>query len=351
MATAICLGELLVDMVSDAAESDAASDASADAAGDSAFARAPGFLKAPGGAPANVAVGFQRLGVDARFIGQVGSDPFGDWLRGVLKNEGVDVAHLLKSQIARTTIAFVATRQDGKKDICFYRNPGADALLAATDIRPSVFENAHIFHCGSVTLSQSPAREAQIRAVKMAIERGLLISFDPNWRPSLWHDPKEARALIWEMIPYCDVVKIADEEWEFVTGTPDFNEGASLIRAEGPPLVVMTQGAQGASFHCKTVSGETSSGTPATDGLVSGHVPGFFVRAIDTLGAGDAFVAGMLCRLSEFRLFRDAWNEADLRDVLRFANACGALATQTRGAIPGLPTRAQVEEFLIQHPA
>lgn len=351
MVTAICLGELLVDMVSEAADDSRVDDTGDVASGETALARAAGFLKAPGGAPANVAVGLRRLGVGARFIGQVGDDPFGDWLRLILKNEGVDVMHLLKSQIARTTIAFVATRLDGKKDICFYRNPGADALLAATDIRPSVFENAHIFHCGSISLSQSPAREAQMRAVKMAIERGLLISFDPNWRPSLWNDPKEARALMWEMMPYCDVVKIADEEWEFVTGTPDFEAGAARIRAEGPPLVIMTQGAQGASFNCKTVSGETSSGTPAVDGIVSGHVPGFPVQSIDALGAGDAFVAGMLCRLSEFRLFRDAWNEVDLRDVVRFANACGALATQTRGAIPGLPTRAQVDAFLIQNAA
>ena len=218
-----------------------------------------------------------------------------------------------------------------KKDICFYRNPGADTLLRAEDINSALFDDARLFHCGSVSLSLSPCREAQFHAAQQAKERGLLVSFDPNWRPSLWDDFDLARQLIWKMIPLSDVVKIADEEWEFVTGTTDFAEGAAKIRAEGPRLVIVTRGADGAYFDCETARGD---------------VPGFKADAVDTLGAGDAFVAGLLSRLLQFATLDEALNATTLTDILRFANACGAIATQTRGAIPGLPSEAQATAFL-----
>jgi fructokinase len=316
MAQAVCFGELLVDMVSPA---------------DASLGEAGSFLKAPGGAPANVAVGLAKLGVASAFVGQVGDDPFGIWLRDIVEKEGVDVSGLLASREARTTIAFVATRRDGKKDICFYRNPGADTLLHREDISADLFSNADLFHCGSVSLSLSPCREAQFYAAQMARERGALVSFDPNWRPSLWDDFDLARDLIWQMMPLSDVVKVADEEWEFVTGTADFKEGAAKIRAQGPKLVVITRGADGAYFDCGTARGD---------------VPGFKADAIDTLGAGDAFVAGLLSRLLQSEKLEDALNEASLTKILRFANACGAIATQTPGAIPALPNEEQVLNFL-----
>ena len=316
MATAISFGELLVDMVSPA---------------DASLGEATTFLKAPGGAPANVAVGLARLGVDTSFIGMVGNDPFGAHLREVVANEGVDTSHLLSHPTARTTIAFVATRRDGKKDICFYRNPGADAQLRPEDIHPSVFDGARLFHCGSVSLSLSPCREAQFHAVREARQRGLLISYDPNWRPSLWGDHDVARELLWQMVPLCDVVKVADEEWEFFTGTHDLTVGAAKIRAKGPKLVVVTRGENGAYFNCANAQGE---------------VLGFQTIAIDTLGAGDAFVAGLLSRLLQFQCLDEALNQVDLTEILRFANACGALATQTAGAIPALPKEDQVKHLL-----
>ena len=316
MAEAVCLGELLIDMVSDA---------------DASLGDAPRFLKAPGGAPANVAVGLQRLGTSASFIGSVGNDPFGEFLIETLKNENVDVSSISKSNIARTTIAFVATRSDGKKDICFYRNPGADALLTLGDLKTETFSQSRLFHCGSVSLSENPCRDAQFHAAKMARERGLLVSFDPNWRPSLWKNHDHARELIHQMLPLSDIVKIADEEWEFVTGTPSFSKGAKAIRAMGPKLVVVTKGADGAYFNCENCEGE---------------VAGFEVDAIDTLGAGDAFVAGLLNQLLQHRVLEDALNHATLTQIVRFANACGAIATQTAGAIPSLPTKTEVEAFL-----
>lgn len=317
MAVAVSFGELLVDMVSDAA--------------DASLAEAPRFLKAPGGAPANVAVGLARLGVPTRFIGQVGADPFGDWLRQTLADEQVDVTSLLTSPDARTTIAFVATRSDGRKDICFYRNPGADAELSPSDISDAMFEGARLFHCGGVSLSQSPCREAQLHAAEMAKARGLLISYDPNWRPSLWPDHAAAREIIWAMLPFCDVVKLADEEWEFITGMDDFSTGAAKIRACGPRLVVMTCGAESACYDCAAAQGEA---------------PAFSANVVDTLGAGDAFVAGMLTQILERGGLDVVLNDEALPQILRFANACGAISTQQAGAIPGLPTRAEVERFM-----
>lgn len=322
MADVVCLGELLVDMVSDTA--------------DASLGEAPRFLKAPGGAPANVAVGVARLGATSSFIGQVGDDPFGHWLRETIEREAVDVSHLLMSQVARTTIAFVATRSDGLKDICFYRNPGADLMLTSSDLRPRHFEGARLFHCGSVSLSQSPCREAQFHAAQMCFERGIPVSFDPNWRPSLWEDKGEARDLIWQMIALSSIVKVADEEWEFITGTTDFEAGAAQIRAMGPRLVVVTRGAHGAYYNA----------VDSTGAVISGDIPGFKVDAIDTLGAGDSFMAGLLSQVLKNDSLNQILNHDSLAEAVRFANACGAIATQTAGAIPSLPTSEAVASFM-----
>lgn len=321
MPEVVSFGELLVDMVSEA---------------DVSLGEAPRFLKAPGGAPANVAVGLQKLSASARFVGQVGNDPFGAWLKGIIEREGVDGDYLLQTNEVRTTIAFVATRQDGKKDICFYRNPGADALFPVEAATSEVIEGAKIFHCGSVSLSENPCREAQFQLARLARENGVLVSFDPNWRPSIWPDHEIARELIWEMMKLSDIAKVADEEWEFLTGTTDFDEGAKKIREAGPKLVIVTKGKDGAYFNFADASGE----------VVSGEVGSFEVEAIDTLGAGDSFVAGLLFQLLEYSDLDAALTKENLQRALQFANACGALATTKAGAIPALPNRVEVEEFL-----
>lgn len=313
----ISYGELLIDMVSPSP--------------DAAIGAAVDWVKAPGGAPANVAVGAQRLGAQTEFWGAVGDDPFGEFLRDTVKNEGVNVSRL-QTRSERTTIAFVATLANGNKEICFYRNPGADVHFDATQIGADAFAGADIFHCGSVSLSLEPSRSAQFELAKRAREAGALVSFDPNWRPSLWDDFNLARDLIWQMILLCDIVKVADEEWEFVTGTPDFAEGARKIRERGPKLVVMTRGAQGASWNCAAGQGD---------------VAGFAARAIDTLGAGDSFVAGMLYQVGVAASLDAVLNADSLGEILRFANACGAIATQKAGAIPALPTLAEVEAMLM----
>ena len=312
----LCFGELLIDMVSSAP--------------DAAIGAAVDWVKAPGGAPANVAVGAQRLGAQSEFWGAVGDDPFGEYLRETVRVEGVDVSQL-QSRPERTTIAFVATRGDGKKEICFYRNPGADAHFDVGQIGAGAFDGVAIFHCGSVSLSLEPSRSAQFELARRARAAGALVSFDPNWRPSLWDDFDAAHGLIWQMMPLSDIVKVADEEWEFVTGTSDFAEGARKIREQGARLVVMTRGADGASWNCAAGQGEVG-GIPA--------------RAMDTLGAGDAFVAGMLRQIGAAPSLDAVLNAEKMDEILRFANACGAIATQKAGAIPALPTREQVEVAL-----
>jgi len=310
----LCFGELLIDMVSPAPDAD--------------LGGATQFLKAPGGAPANVAVGLSRLGIASAFVGSVGDDPFGHFLRETVAREGVDVSGVKMSK-NRTTIAFVATKSDGSKEISFYRHPGADSDFAARDL-PDLSE-VSIFHCGGVSLSQEPCRHAQFEAARRVGSNGGLISFDPNWRPSLWHDLKEAHEQIWRMMELSDVVKVADEEWEFITGTPDFATGAQKIRDVGPRLVLQTRGKDGAAFDYEGGRGE---------------VPGLEVAVVDTLGAGDAFVAGFLAEVALAGSLEGLLNDGELLDALRFANACGALATQKAGAIPSLPTREEVEAML-----
>jgi len=313
---AICLGELLIDFV--CPEENVS------------LAEAPGFQKAPGGAPANVAVGLAKLGVTTGFIGQVGADPFGDFLRRVVADQGVDTTHLRQTEAARTTLAFVATRRDGRKDITFYRHPGADFLLAPEHIDRDYVTSARLFHFGSVSLSHNPSREATLHAARLAREAGLWVSFDPNWRPTLWDDHAAAPGLIWEALSLAHVAKLAEEEWEFVTGTDDLVAGSERILARGPQLVVITRGEKGCAFH---------------NGRTYEEIPGFAVDVVDPLGAGDGFVAAMLEQL----LREDdltALDTARLREVLVRANAAGALTTQRVGVIPALPTGAEVEAFL-----
>jgi fructokinase len=321
MPDAIALGELLIDFVS--------------IEKDMPLSQLPTFAGAAGGAPANVAVGLARLGVSAGFIGKVGDDPFGEFLRHTIEAEHVDVRGLRTASGARTTLAFIATRSDGRKDISFHRNPGADMLLTADEISMDYLTSAQVFHFGSVSLSRSPAREATLHAAAAAKKADLLVSYDPNWRPSLWDDPMEARGIIWQAMPLAHVVHCAFEEWEFVTGTADLEAGARKVFEAGPRLVVVTQGELGCYFD---------------DGTHRGQQPGFAVDVVDPLGAGDAFVAAMLSRLMGMSSGQPRSREG-LCETMVYANAAGALTCMKRGVIPALPTAEEVAAFLSTHQA
>lgn len=316
MPQALCIGELLIDFVSTTP--------------DVTLAEAPGFVKAPGGAPANVAVGLAKLGVDAGFIGKVGADPFGDFLTDTLKQNSVDTAYLIADESSRTTLAFVATRSDGMKDITFYRHPGADIQLSPDEIDVNYIQSAELFHYGSVSLSHSPTREATLKAIHCAKSTGVFTSYDPNLRLMLWDNADDAKHWIWEVMPYADVVKISEEEWEFVTGNVELESGVERILGLGVKMLVVTLGERGCYY---------------TNGNVEGNVDGFAVEVVDTLGAGDAFVAAMLTQLMG-KPELESLNKVQLDAIMQYSNAAGALATQKVGVIPSLPTHSEIIHFL-----
>ena len=316
MPKALCIGELLIDFVSTTP--------------DVTLAEAPGFVKAPGGAPANVAVGLAKLGMDAGFIGKVGADAFGDFLRETLQQNSVNTDYLISGEGSRTTLAFVATRSDGMKDITFYRHPGADIELSPDEINIDYVQSAELFHYGSVSLSHLPSREATLHAIQSAKAGGARLSYDPNLRLMLWDNATDAKRWIWEAMPYADVVKISEEEWEFVTGDADLEQGIKRILGLGVKLLVVTLGERGCYY---------------TNGFAEGFVDGFIVDVVDTLGAGDAFVAAMLTQLRQY-MDLTALVKGQLDPIMRYANAAGALATQKVGVIPALPTPPDIEGFL-----
>lgn len=283
---------------------------------------ASGFEKKPGGAPANVAVAAAKLGQASAFLGQVGDDPFGHYLDGVLRAEGVNTAGLRFSTEARTALAFVSLRADGERSFVFYRQPSADMLMRPQDVALDLIDGQNVFHFGSITLISEPSRSATLAAVNYARQRGLTISYDPNLRLSLWRDAETARAGLLSGLDYANIVKVSDEELEFLTGDDD---PAPLWRDE-MRMIVVTHGSGGATLYTR----DTSI-----------YETGFRVNAVDTTGAGDGFVAGLLVGLVE-----QGERIGALSEILRFANAVGAITTTARGAIPSLPTRAQVETFL-----
>ncbi len=305
----VCFGELLIDFV--ALENGVS------------VGEASGFQKAPGGAPANVAVAICRLGQESAFMGQVGNDPFGHYLADVLSSEGVDIQGLRFSDEARTALAFVSLTAEGERSFVFYRHPSADMLLRADQVPLEVLQNQKIFHFGSITLISDPSRTATLMAAQSAHSRGMLISYDPNLRLSLWPNADAAREGMLVGLNYAHIVKISDDELEFLTGSED----VSPLWRDETQVIAVTRGSKGAILYTRKDKFE---------------LPGFSVRTLDTTGAGDGFVAGMLVGILEH------WGDhmGHLPEIGRFANAVGALATTQFGAIPALPSRAAVDRFM-----
>ena len=316
----VCLGEALIDMVS--------------IVSGVSLMEAPAFKKAAGGAPANVAVGLARLGVKAGFIGKVGDDDFGRFLAKVLHDNGVDTSQMRFEKTARTALAFVSLKDDGERDFMFYRHPSADMLLRPEEISSEYIAQAMVFHYGSISLISEPSRSATLRAVNLARKHGLLISCDPNLRLPLWDDAQQARKGMKTAIGLADVVKVSEEELAFTTGLSGMEEGSQQLLAGGAQLVAVSLGARGCYYATRRARN---------------YVRGWTVEAVDTTGAGDGFVAGMLAGLlgvlEQGQSLGDL-SASQLDRIFAFANAAGALTTLERGAIPALPTRSQVEEFL-----
>lgn len=318
MAEALCLGEALIDFVADVTGV--------------TLAECPGFRKAPGGAPANVAVGLARLGVSAAFLGKVGDDAFGHFLADTFADAGVDTRFMRFDAAARTGLAFVSLRADGERDFAFFRNPSADMLYRPDEIPEAAFDGCRIYHYGSITLIQDPSRAATLDALRRAKARGAVISYDPNLRPPLWPDLDVARERILEGMPHADFVKVSEEEAEFLFGPSDLSAHAAALMDRGPRLVAITLGANGAYLANRTAAV---------------RLPGFAVQAVDTTGAGDGFVAGVLSELPS----EDPGDISadDLECIGRLACAVGALACTRKGAIPSLPLRSEALAFLSEY--
>lgn len=307
------VGELLIDFTP----------AGFDASGDQLFA------KKPGGAPANVLAAVSKLGGKTAFIGKVGNDMFGRFLRKTLSGIRIDTSGLVVDPIVPTTLAFVQFDEKGDRSFRFYRNPGADIMLHINEIPQQIIAGSRIFHFGSVSLTNEPSRSATMAAVKAAKERGCIISFDPNYRPPLWENAPEAKKQMMAGLELADIVKASEEEMLLLTGETDLQKGSLKLANYGASLVLVSLGAKGAFFR---------------KGGLTGRVPTYDVKTIDTNGAGDAFLGAVLFCLRKWSLKEiHALSMPELTKLISFANAAGALTTSQNGAIPSMPTLEEIE--------
>jgi fructokinase len=294
------------------------------------------FERAPGGAPANVAAAVAKYGQEAAMISKLGKDAFGDFLIEKLVEAGVETDKIYRTGEANTALAFVSLKENGERDFSFYRNPSADLLLSEEEVESTWFQAGDILHFCSVDLVESPMKQAHKKAIAAVSAAGGLISFDPNVRLPLWEDPEDCRNAILELLPSADIIKVSDEELEFITGIKEESEAIQSLFVGNVKVVVYTKGAAGAESILRNQKFESS---------------GYAVEAVDTTGAGDAFIGGFLYQLLELNANPENI-EGVLRDhqssILQFANASGALTTTGKGAISALPSKREVEELIGQ---
>lgn len=286
----------------------------------------PVFAANPGGAPANLAVAAARLGASTAFIGKVGTDSFGTFLRNTLTENKVDVSGMVTDPHNRTTLAVVALDKFGERTFSFYRDPSADVNLHAEEISQDQLKNTKFLHFGSVSLTTDPARSATLYAAETAKKHGAIISYDPNYRASLWSDEATAIERMLEPLGLVDVLKVSDEELPLLTGTTDLEAGSKILADKGITLVLVTLGANGAfyRFHEKT-----------------GHVPGVKVKVGDTNGAGDTFFGATLAQLAKFDRLDDITTDA-LEQIISVSNKAASITTSRHGAIPAMPSFGEV---------
>lgn len=287
----------------------------------------PRFDANPGGAPANLAVAAARLGARTAFIGRVGRDSFGDYLRRCLMENGVEVRGLSVDPRAHTTLAVVALHERGERTFSFYRDPSADVNLRPEHVPQGLLHNTRILHFGSVSLTADPSRTATLQAVKAARAGGAYVSYDPNYRASLWPDEKTAMENMLAPLAMVDILKVSDEELLLLAGTGDMEEGSRRLAEQGPRLVLVTLGANGAFYR---FDGHT------------GHVPGVPCVVGDTNGAGDTFFGAALSKLVKLDRL-DELTVSELERMVAFANKAASITTSRHGAIPAMPTLAEVE--------
>ena len=285
----------------------------------------------PGGAPCNMLAMIQKLGGTTAFIGKVGKDMFGRQLRQAVESVGIDTRNLMEDEEIHTTLAFVHTFPDGDRDFSFYRNPGADMMLTKEEIQEDLIRNSKVFHFGTLSSTHEGVREATRYAIDVAKEAGCLVSFDPNLRPPLWKTLEDARKEIEYGLSKTDILKISDNEVEFLCGTSDYDEGAKmLIEKYNIPFVCVTLGKDGSRAYYKGMRVD---------------VPGFVQKnTIETTGAGDTFCGCMLHYIIQHGL--EDLTEENLRELLTFANAAASVITTRKGALAVMPSKEEVEELL-----
>ena len=305
------IGEILIDMTQ----------TGTDANGNAIFAAIPG------GAPANLAVAARKLGIETAFIGCVGNDPFGAILKNTLLHYGVNASALQTTDNADTTLAVVTVDPHGERSFAFCRKPGADTQIDRAKALEAA-SHAEILHFGSVSLAADACRDTVVSAIRLAKDKGALITYDPNYRASLWSGEEEARAQMRAVLPLCDIVKISEEETEMLTGSEAPEEAAEALIRQGVRLVIVTLGANGAYWRY---------------GKDSGTVPGFRVKVADTNGAGDTFFGAFLSRIAKHGGIGDLTPERIERYV-RYANRAASITASRPGAIPAMPTEDELTE-------
>lgn len=293
----------------------------------------PVYEANPGGAPCNVLAMLNKAGRKTAFIGKVGRDIFGNRLKAVLDEVGIDTSNLIMDEEIRTTLAFVETLPGGDRDFSFYRNPGADMRLREEELREEIIREARIFHFGTLSMTHEEVRRATKKAVDAAKESGALISFDPNLRPPLWKSLEEAKEQAAYGFTQCDILKISDNEIQWFTGETDFDAGIRKLReAYDIPLIMLSMGRDGSRAYYKNLCVE---------------VPSFLQKeTIETTGAGDTFGACCLHYVLKYGL--ENLDEKKLTEMLTFANAAASIVTTRKGALRVMPEVEEVEAFIAQ---
>lgn len=327
MPDVVCLGEVIIDMI--------AMDSDVGLGGTRAF------YKSPGGATANVAVGVCRLGGSSRFLGVVADDPFGRYLLNALNEEGVDTAFMKSRAGERTVVGFIARNSDQSKEVIFYRDPHSEMFLLPEEITPEAFENAQILHFGIICLRTDQKLSTTQKAVQMAREKGMIISFDLNYRPHAWQSRQFARERLFSMLGQIDILKMAEEELPLLFDDNDEKSVVNMMLEKGVNIVIISRGERGSSLFRKEFKIDA---------------PPFHVKAVETTGAGDAFMAGMIVEIAgrnsgqgsprdNFLSKDEKTAMAELMEGISVANAAGALTCTRPGAMIAIPKREEVMEL------
>lgn len=281
----------------------------------------------PGGAPCNVLAMLSKLGQKTAFIGKVGNDQFGNMLVNTLQNETIDTSGVILDSNYPTTLAFVHLDHIGDRSFSFYRNPGADCMLREEELDKVILQNTKVFHFGTLSMTNEPSKTATKKAIALAKNSGAMISFDPNLRMPLWKSEQEAKEAILYGMQQCDILKISDEEMEFILGISDVEEGTAILAKQyNIKLIFVTAGSKGSMFRYGNITGNK----PAYEN----------VKVSDTTGAGDCFCGAMLYRLLKAGF--DGLNKEYLEESLNFANAAAALVVSKTGAMKAMPTMQEI---------